>query len=409
MNLEDCPADQCTERAGHRILRSEDEVARRNATRSATRLINPMHGTEKLPDLIEEIYDAALEPALWNDVVVSINDFVGGQACGIFSKDSSCQSGLTHYYCGADPHYIRHYSETHARFDPLTTLPPLGKVVSIPDLVDYDEYRGGRFYQELRPQGCVDVANVVLEQSSRNCAVRLTVLSDERMIDGEMRWRIAQIVPHVQRALLINRTIDLRDSEAATFAATLDGLSAGIFLVDADCRLVHANAAGHDMLSADGVLSSFGGQLVARDMKSNRTLREVFADNRNALDAKGTALTLTARDGERYVMHRLPLTSAARTRIGMTYRAVAALFVRKVALDSPCGELVARAFELTPAELRVLLAIVEVGGVPETALALGVAETTVKTHLHRVFFKTGSSRQADLVKLAAAFSSPLAN
>jgi DNA-binding CsgD family transcriptional regulator len=373
-------------------------------------LINPMHGTQKLPDLIEEIYDAALEPALWNNVVVSINDFVGGQACGIFSKDSSNQSGLTHYYCGADPHYIRLYSETHARLDPLTTLPPLGKVVSIPDLVDHDEYRGGRSYQEqLRPQGCVDAANVVLEQSGRDCAVLLTVLSGARMIDSEMRRRIAQIVPHVQRALLINRTIDLRDSEAATFAATLDGLSAGIFLVDADCRLVHANAAGHDMLSADDVLASIGGQLVARDVKSNRSLREVLADHRNALDAKGTALTLTTHDGERYVMHMLPLTSAARTGIGMTYQAVAALFVRKIALDSPCGELVARAFELTPAELRVMLAIVEVGGVPETALALGVAETTIKTHLHRVFSKTGSSRQADLVKLAAGFSSPLAN
>jgi DNA-binding CsgD family transcriptional regulator len=31
----------------------------------------------------------------------------------------------------------------------------------------------------------------------------------------------------------------------------------------------------------------------------------------------------------------------------------------------------------------------------------------VKTHLHRVFAKTGASRQADLVKLAAGFSSPL--
>ncbi len=120
-------------------------------------------------------------------------------------------------------------------------------------------------------------------------------------------------------------------------------------------------------------------------------------------------MPLTAHDGERYVAHLLPLTSAARARIGMAYRAVAALFVRKVALNSPRGEVVARAFELTPAERRVLLAIVEVGGVPETAAALGVAETTVKTHLHRVFSKTGASRQADLVKLAAGFSSPLAN
>ncbi len=338
-----------------------------------------MHGTSKLSDLIEQIYDAALEPALWNDVVVSINDFVGGHACGIFSKDSSSQSGLTHYYCGADPHYIQLYSQTYARFDPLTTLPPLGQVVSIPDLVNYDEYRGGRFYQEwLRPQGCVDAANVGLEQSSSN-------------------------------ALLVNKTIGLKQSEAATFSDTLDGLSTAIFLVDAACRIVHANTAGHDMLRADDFLRSINGQLIARDVRSNQTLREVFAENANAPGVKGLALPLTAHDGERYVVHVLPLTAAARTATGKAYKAVAALFVRKVALDSPSGELVARIFELTPAELRVLLAIVEVGGVPETAAALGVAETTVKTHLHRVFSKTGTSRQADLVKLAAGFSSPLAN
>jgi DNA-binding CsgD family transcriptional regulator len=369
-----------------------------------------MRGTRKLFDLIEEIYDAALEPALWSDVVVSINDYVGGQACGIFSKDSADQSGLTHYHGGADPHCIQLYAKTHSRFDPLTTLPALGKVVSIPDLVNHDEYRSGRFDQAwLQPQGCVDATDVVLEQSSRNCAVRLTVLSDTRMIDGEMRRRIAQIVPHVQRALLINRTIALRDSEAATFAGTLDGLSAGIFVVDADCRLVHANVAGHDMLRADDFLGSIGGQLVARNMKSNRTLREILADNGDAPGVRGTALALTARDGERYVMHVLPLTSAARSLTGMTYKAVAALFVRKAALETPCGELVARMFELTPAELRVLLAIVDVGGVPETSKLLGIAETTVKTHLSRVFSKTGASRQADLVKLAAGFGNPLVN
>ena len=42
-----------------------------------------------------------------------------------------------------------------------------------------------------------------------------------------------------------------------------------------------------------------------------------------------------------------------------------------------------------------------------TLHALGIAETTVKTHLHRVFAKTGVSRQADLVKLAAGFSNPV--
>ena len=66
-----------------------------------------------------------------------------------------------------------------------------------------------------------------------------------------------------------------------------------------------------------------------------------------------------------------------------------------------------QAFSLTPTELRVLLAIVDVGGVPEVAAALGVADTTVKTHLGRLFEKTGAARQADLVKLVAGFSTPL--
>ena len=44
---------------------------------------------------------------------------------------------------------------------------------------------------------------------------------------------------------------------------------------------------------------------------------------------------------------------------------------------------------------------------PEVANLLGVAETTIKTHLRRIFIKTGAERQADLIKLAAGFAMPL--
>jgi DNA-binding CsgD family transcriptional regulator len=45
--------------------------------------------------------------------------------------------------------------------------------------------------------------------------------------------------------------------------------------------------------------------------------------------------------------------------------------------------------------------------VPEVAEALGIGESTVKTHLGRVYEKTGAHRQADLVKLFAGYTSPL--
>src|SRR5215470_9866885 len=127
-----------------------------------------------------------------------------------------------------------------------------------------------------------------------------------------------------------------------------------------------------------------------------------------AIGIKGVAVPLNARGGELYVAHVLPLTSGARRRAGTSYKAAAALFVHKAALDTPSPpEAIAKAYRLTPSELRVLLAVVEVGGVPEVADALGIAETTVKTHLGHLYEKTGAARHADLVKLVAGFSNPL--
>jgi DNA-binding CsgD family transcriptional regulator len=82
--------------------------------------------------------------------------------------------------------------------------------------------------------------------------------------------------------------------------------------------------------------------------------------------------------------------------------------VHPSAVEAPSPpEVIAKAYQLTMTELRVLLAIVDVGGVPEVAKVLGIAATTVKTHLGHVFEKTGTKRQADLVKLVAGFSNPL--
>jgi DNA-binding CsgD family transcriptional regulator len=231
------------------------------------------------------------------------------------------------------------------------------------------------------------------------------------LVDDEMKRRMQLLAPHFRRAVAIGRVIEAHRVEAATLSDALDGLTAGMFLVDAAGRIVHANVQGHAMLAEATVIKGFGGRLSATDPQADKTLSDVLAAadvGDGAVGASGIATPLRARDGERWAAHVLPLTSGARRRAHLSYSAVAAVFVRKAALDlsSPL-QTICDLYDLTPAERRVLIAIVEIGGVPEVAPALGISETTVKTHLRRLFEKTGTRRQADLVKLLAAFMSPL--
>ena len=375
-----------------------------------------MNDSKRLPTLIGDIYDAVIDPAQRNDVLDKIASFTGGHSGGLLSKHSLSKSEVLYCYVGADPNSLQVYSESYPKLDPTADSPCFGveQVVSATDLVPYEEFRRGRFYREwARPHGWVDVASAVIEKSATSCTF-LSVVRHEAngLVDDEMRRRMALLIPHVRRALLIGQTIHRKQTEAVCFSDVLDGLSSGMILVDASGRIVHTNNAGNAILDAGDFLRSVCGRLVASDLAINAALREILvAANAGdaALGVKGIALPLTAHDGERYVAHVLPLTSGARREAGLAYNAVAALFIRKASLEpfSP-PEVIGEMYKLTPTELRVLLAIVDIGGVPEVAAALGVAVTTVKTHLSRLFEKTGVARQADLVKLVAGFSTPLA-
>jgi DNA-binding CsgD family transcriptional regulator len=372
---------------------------------------------EEFSSLIGEIYDAALDASQWRSVLAKAAKFIGGSSAALFSKDAAGGAGNIYHEFGTDPYYRQIYFEKYVKLDPATTghfFAEVEQAISVTDLMPYSEFIETRFYREwVQPQGVVDFLAAVLDKSATRVAM-FGVFRHERdgLVDDEARRRIHLIVPHVRRAVLVSRIIDLKTTEAATFANTLDGLSAGMCLLDAEGRIVHANIAGRTILGMGDFLLESGGHIVVRDREIDRNLRQLLANaggGDTAVGTEGIAMPLKALDGTRYVAHVLPLTSGARRLAGTAYSAVAALFVRKSSIEVPSPpEVIARAYHLTPTELRVLLAIVEVGGVPEVATALGVAESTVKTHLGHLFEKTCVTRQADLVKIVAGFSTPLA-
>jgi DNA-binding CsgD family transcriptional regulator len=372
---------------------------------------------QDLSSLIAAIYDAALAPDHWPIVLDACRQFVGGMSASIFGKDATGKmGGIFHTDGNIDLAYGRLYFERYAPLDPVTgwhLLSPLEEPVGTADLMDIDEFRQCRFYREwAEPQGIVDLVSAPIEKNGGWAAMFGIFLQQRHgMTSPDIKDRMRLVVPHVRRAVVIGKVIDQGNYLAASLGDAFDGLAAGMFLVDAEGRLMHANVAGENLLGG-GAIRMRNGRVVATDAAATRALADAFAaagQRDIAIGRSGLSIALPAADGENYVAHILPLTTGERRHAGAKYSAVAAMFVHKAALDIPAApEVMARTFGLTVTELRVLTAIVSVGGVPETANALGVAETTVKTHLHRVFAKTGTSRQADLVGLVAGFASPLA-
>lgn len=374
--------------------------------------------TTTLSHLIAGVYDAALAPDRWPEVLAETCRFVGGLSATLYSKDvTGVGGGIYHTDNGISLDQQVSYFETYAKIDPATAghlYAEIEQPISTVDILDYEEFKQSRFYLEwARPQGIVDFLTAPLEKRG-GWAAMFGVFRHKRhgLVDNAMRERMALVVPHIRRAVLIGRVIEEGTKQAASFVDAFDGLSASMFLVDAEGRVMHANAAGTALLNSRTVLTIRGERLLAVDRDASATLQEVFTaagKGDGDVGVKGISVALPCADGANYVAHVLPLTSGARLGTGVSYRAVAALFVQPATLHAPAApEVIAKTYGLTLSELRVLVTIVQAGGVAETAEALGVAETTVKTHLSRLFQKTGAARQADLVKLIAGFQSPLA-
>jgi DNA-binding CsgD family transcriptional regulator len=383
--------------------RAEDAEGRENMDEAAV-----------LSLLIEDIYDAALDTSRWNGVLEKTSKFIDAFAVSIVTQDRFEEPVRYEHYFGVDPYYQQIYEEKYSRCDPRNALNgffKVGEIFSTFAVLSHREMRDTQFYQEyIQPQGITDNLRCVFDRSPINYLGAFRRADNARPAETTFR-RMQRLMPHVKRAALISKTVSHSNAQTATFIDVLDDFRAGIFLLDARRRLVHANRSGHALLARRILLRTANGCLSAKEPDAQRALDRAVAqaantDRRRA--CRGVTVGLQTSEDERYVAHLLPLISGERGRIGARCEAVAALFVHRVeaSVSAPC-ELIAALYNLTPMEVSVLFAIVNVGGAPEVAKALGVAQSTVKTHLVRVFAKTGTGRQADLVKLIAGFSNPL--
>jgi len=223
------------------------------------------------------------------------------------------------------------------------------------------------------------------------------------IVDDETRRRMRLIVPHIRRAVLIGRLIDLKAADAASLADILDGLSAGMCLVDAGGASFMPMPPVTLILDAGDFLSTIGGG-------SSQAMRRLIRRFASCLQPPVAAMR------NRNPGNCLAAEGAGRL---MLCRACPAADIRCPRLAGSlirnCGPVHLQGGNANPVSSgnhRPRLQsdpdrVARADGDRRSRRCPGGCggprrcRNTVKTHLGRLFVKTGTGRQADLVKVVA--------
>jgi DNA-binding CsgD family transcriptional regulator/PAS domain-containing protein len=373
---------------------------------------------EAFSKAVEAIYDCALDPSRWQDTLVLIAELCRSQTCILTIHDLANDRYELAYKVGHGytEEFHRLHEETYKVMNPLWPLVPMmptGAVRTQAMLIPDSELYETRFYREwIKPQGFLDnIAFKVLHTDQRIGAwAAHRVEGQPRYGDADVRL-VSLLSPHICRAIKISDALNLKTIASDALEATLDALTAGVYLIDSLGRVTYMNGVAQRQTRSGHVLRLESNHLSPLDGVARTALTKAIDDaiaDEAANPDTGFSLAVPSREGAGLVATVLPLNRGVRRNLCNTLTAMAAIFIQDPFVAPPFpGEAFAKLYNLTGSELRVLLALAPGLSVKEAAAMLGIGETTAKTHLQHIYDKTGTSKQTELLHLFRSYTAPI--
>lgn len=362
-----------------------------------------------VPLLTELAYEAPDHPEGWARFLAHLAEALRGVLPGIYLHELESDRPILAQTVGDDPSWRKAYETHFARLDlrrrRMRTLPADASFVGTM-LVPDEVLEASEFYQDfLRPQGFFHIAGgVALRTAEEMAVVRVVRPRSAPAFDAADLALIDAILPHVGRALDLQRRLDTAEARRDDQHHVLDCIPGGVLLLDATGRLHAANASAEALLAARDGLVVERGRLRALDSTDNGQLRTLIAAAASPKPAPARttphALPIRRRTGERpLVLMVAPLRGTLLR--GTATTASVVVFVNDLAASpAPDPATLETHLGLSPAEARLTLALARGASVTEAAKTLGVTEHTARTQLKRALARTGARRQAELVRLA---------
>lgn len=369
-----------------------------------------MDARDRLLELVSLLYAAPGRVEGWRTFLDRLCSAIDGTAASFISHDLRAHRGSIALSARTRPEVLRDYAARWNAEDPWATSPrsrrvPAGTIVTGDQLIEPALLRRTAYFNEFaRRYDLVQCLAGVLEMDREAFSV-LSINGGERRprFGRDEAALLTALIPHLQQALRIHRRLSAAEQAAGDAQAALDRLTHGVFLVNARGRVIATNRMADDVLRARDGLWLERGELHASTQAGTTALRRALAAAIRTATAEGMGpggVLIVRRPSGRPALNVLVAPIGARPPTLGAEPAAAIVFVTDPArTPAPGDDHLCAWFGLTVAEARVACLLLDGEGVGRVSERLCVSRNTVRTHLQRIFAKTNTKRQGELIRV----------
>ncbi len=371
-----------------------------------------MASAAALSSLIALIYDAALNPERWPDVLRAFADATAATCAALLHHDVRDPRGTVASSHQLDPEAERRYAEHFGSIDPWVSSAShrgllLPGVVHIgEELVSRQDLARTEYYNDLaRPFGITRVLSSVIRRDAAATASISVLRPDAQEPFGPRERELMQhLLPHLRRALEVHRRVVGLEMMKNAIGDVLDRLPNGVILARHDGSIAALNRAAESILkSHDGLADSSRGLVVANGAEHDRFHALIRAAARTSAGrgtASGGVLAISRPSLRRPYAALVTPVRVPPLPPFENERAIAAVFVTDPEQAGRTDERIARSlWGLTTAEAQIAEALTSGRSIREIADARSITLNTARWHLKQILSKTQTHTQSELARL----------
>ena len=350
----------------------------------------------KQVDIVDTIYEAALIPEKWPDVLDRMAAMAGGVGTILFGATGENTRWVSS--AATRPLMERFVAEgwmsRNTRAARLLNHNHPGFITDL-DVYTREELEVDAVYTDaLRPMGVGwGTATAIPTPNDDLLVFSIERAFDKGPVERERLPPLNAIRPHLARSALLSCRLIFE--RARLVVDTLEKIGLPACVVASTGKTIAHNALLASMVPQLRIGAH--DRLLVSDASAHRLFQQSVATIEDP-SHDGASLPLPALDpNPPAILHLLPLRGDARDVFSRAHGLVLVNVVdRKL---SPSAEMLQGLFDLTPAEARVARIIAEGLGINAASSQLQLSRETVRTQLKAVFAKTGRASQSSLAAL----------